>query len=79
MSLGVFILQILTMSSLNQKTIKKEIKLNGIGLHTGKEVSMRINPAKPNSGIIFKRTDLKGNNIIIPNVFNVSNAAYLLQ
>ena len=64
------------MSSLNQKTIKKEIKLNGIGLHTGKEVSMRINPAKPNSGIIFKRTDLKGNNIIIPNVFNVSNAAY---
>ena len=76
MSLGVFILQISTMSSLNQKTIKKEIKLNGIGLHTGKEVSMRINPAKPNSGIIFKRTDLKGNNIIIPNVFNVSNAAY---
>ena len=64
------------MSSLNQKTIKKEIKLNGIGLHTGKEVSMKINPAEPNSGIIFKRTDLKGNNIIIPNVFNVSNAAY---
>ena len=64
------------MSSLNQKTIKKEIKLKGIGLHTGKEVSMKINPAEPNSGIIFKRTDLKGNNIIIPNVFNVSNAAY---
>ena len=37
---------------------------------------MKINPAEPNSGIIFKRTDLKGNNIIIPNVFNVSNAAY---
>ena len=64
------------MSSLNQKTIKKEINLKGIGLHTGKEVSMKINPAEPNSGIIFKRTDLKGNNIIIPNVFNVSNAAY---
>tara|TARA_Y100001970_G_C14254557_1_gene874265 strand:- start:2297 stop:3217 length:921 start_codon:yes stop_codon:yes gene_type:complete len=64
------------MSSLNQKTIKKEIKLKGIGLHTGKEVSMKIKPAEPNSGIIFKRTDLKGNNIIIPNVFNVSNAAY---
>ena len=64
------------MSSLNQKTIKKAIKLDGIGLHTGKKVSMKINPAEPNSGIIFKRTDLKSNNVIIPNVFNVSNASY---
>ena len=64
------------MSSLSQKTIKKTIKLDGIGLHTGKKVSMKINPAGPNSGIIFKRTDLKSNNVIIPNVFNVSNASY---
>ena len=64
------------MSSLNQKTIKKAIKLDGIGLHTGKKVSMKINPAEPNSGIIFKRTDLKSKNVIIPNVFNVSNASY---
>ena len=71
-----FILDSSPMSSLNQKTIKKAFKLDGIGLHTGKKVSMKINPAEPNSGIIFKRTDLKSNNIIIPNVFNVSNASY---
>jgi UDP-3-O-[3-hydroxymyristoyl] N-acetylglucosamine deacetylase len=35
---------------------------------------MTIKPAEPNSGIIFKRVDLKKNNIIIPNIFNVSSA-----
>ena len=37
---------------------------------------MTIKPAEPNSGIIFKRTDLKKNNIIIPNIFNVSSAVF---
>ena len=62
------------MSALNQKTLKQKIKFEGIGLHTGKEVSMTILPSQPNSGIIFKRTDLKNNNIVLPNVYNVSNA-----
>jgi len=62
------------MSALNQKTLKQKIKFEGIGLHTGKEVSMMILPSQPNSGIIFKRTDLKNNNIVLPNVYNVSNA-----
>ena len=64
------------MSSLNQKTIKKEIKLCGVGLHSGKKVSINIIPAKPNSGVVFKRIDLKKNNFIIPNVYNVSNASF---
>ncbi len=64
------------MSGLNQKTIKKNICLKGIGLHSGIDVSLIIKPAKPNSGIIFKRVDIKNNNIIIPNVYNVSNASY---
>ncbi len=64
------------MSGLNQKTIKKNICLKGIGLHSGNDVSLTIKPAKPNSGIIFKRVDIKNNNIIIPNVYNVSNASY---
>ncbi len=64
------------MSSLNQKTIKKDISFNGIGLHTGKKVSMTIKPAIPNSGIVFKRIDILKNNLIIPNVYNVSNASY---
>ena len=37
---------------------------------------MEIKPSKPNSGIIFKRTDLKSNNIIIPGIFNVSSAIF---
>ena len=62
------------MSVLNQKTIKKNISFKGIGLHSGIDVSLTIKPAEPNTGIIFKRTDVKNNNIIIPNLFNVSSA-----
>ena len=62
------------MSILNQKTLKKEVKFEGVGLHTGKKVSIRILPSKPNTGIVFKRVDLEKNNIVLPNVYNVSNA-----
>ena len=64
------------MSVLNQKTIKNILRFEGIGLHSGKEVVMKLYPAQPNTGIIFKRSDLKTNNIIYPNVFNVSSASY---
>ena len=64
------------MTSLNQKTIKKSIYLEGVGLHSGKKVSMTIFPAKTNSGIIFKRVDIKKNNFVVPNVYNVSNASF---
>ena len=64
------------MSVLNQKTLKETIVIDGVGLHSGKKVHLEIKPAKPNTGIVFKRTDIKNNNIVIPGVFNVSNAAY---
>ena len=64
------------MSVLNQKTINKNITFNGVGLHSGLDVTMTIKPAEPNSGIIFRRIDLKDNNIIIPNIFNVSSAVF---
>tara|TARA_B110001450_G_scaffold206505_1_gene196633 strand:- start:33 stop:953 length:921 start_codon:yes stop_codon:yes gene_type:complete len=64
------------MSVLNQKTINKEIKFKGIGLHSGLPANMTIKPAAPDSGIIFKRKDLSTNNIIIPNIFNVSSAVF---
>ena len=64
------------MSVLNQKTINKDITFKGVGLHSGKAVTMTVKPAAPNSGIIFKRIDLKKNNIIIPNIFNVSSAIF---
>ena len=64
------------MSILNQKTINKNITFKGVGLHSGMNVTMTIKPAEPNSGIIFKRIDLKENNVIIPNIFNVSSAVF---
>ena len=64
------------MSVLNQKTIKNILKFEGIGLHTGKKVELTLFPAQPNTGIIFKRSDLKNNNLIYTSVFNVSSASY---
>ena len=61
------------MSILNQKTVKSSIKIDGVGLHTGLPVSMKILPAQPNTGIQFKRTDIQKNNLILPSVYNVSN------
>ena len=62
------------MSILTQSTIANQISLSGIGIHTGKKAKMNILPSSPNSGIVFKRTDLKKNNIVIPNFENVSDA-----
>ena len=64
------------MSVLNQKTINRDITFKGVGLHSGTNVTMTVKPAKPNSGILFKRVDLKENNIVIPNIFNVSSAVF---
>ena len=64
------------MSVLNQKTINRDIIFKGVGLHSGASVTMTVKPAKPNSGILFKRVDLKENNIVVPNIFNVSSAVF---
>lgn len=47
-----------------QKTIKAEISLTGVGLHTGKEVKMTFKPAPVNNGFTFVRVDLEGHPII---------------
>lgn len=44
-----------------QKTLKEDISLSGVGLHTGKKVNLTIKPAKENTGFVFVRTDLEGN------------------
>jgi len=62
------------MSILTQKTLSKKISFEGVGIHTGANVKMDILPARPNTGIIFKRVDLKTNNIVIPNYNNVCGA-----
>ena len=62
------------MSILTQKTISKKISIDGIGIHTGLNVRLDILPSHPNTGIIFKRADVKKNNIIIPTYDNVVDA-----
>jgi len=47
-----------------QKTIKKEISLSGVGLHTGKKVELIFKPAQKNQGYAFVRTDLTGSPVI---------------
>ena len=64
------------MSVLNQKTIKNNISIKGVGLHSGLAVNLTIKPSKANTGIVFQRIDLKSNNIVIPNIFNVSSAVF---
>ena len=63
------------MSIFKQKTIKKPITFKGVGLHSGKNVKMKILPAGPNSGVVFKRIDLEDEkNLVYPDIFNVSSA-----
>ena len=63
------------MTYLNQKTIKNNVSFGGVALHSGLNVNVCIKPAKPNYGIVFKRVDLKTNNLIYPNFMNVTNTS----
>lgn len=47
-----------------QRTLAKEVSLTGVGLHTGKEVTLTLKPAPINYGYAFIRTDLEGNPVI---------------
>ena len=63
------------MSYLTQKTIKNEVSFTGISLHSGLNVNVCIKPANPNYGIVFKRVDLKSDNLVYPNFMNVTNTS----
>ena len=63
------------MSYLTQKTIKNNVSFNGVALHSGLNVNVRIKPAEANFGIVFKRVDLNNNNLVYPNFMNVSNTS----
>jgi UDP-3-O-[3-hydroxymyristoyl] N-acetylglucosamine deacetylase/3-hydroxyacyl-[acyl-carrier-protein] dehydratase len=56
-----------------QTTIAKEVSLVGVGLHTGKDVTLTFKPAKANNGYAFIRVDLEGNPVIEANVSYVTN------
>ena len=49
-----------------QTTLTREAKLSGIGLHSGKKVTMRLRPAAADTGIVFIRTDVAEDEAVIP-------------
>lgn len=59
--------------NVKQHTIKKEITVSGVGLHTGEPVSMTFRPAEENFGYKFQRLDLKDKPIIKADVDNVTD------
>jgi UDP-3-O-[3-hydroxymyristoyl] N-acetylglucosamine deacetylase len=62
------------MNEIYQKTICKPIIFQGVGLHSGKSSRITILPGSSDQGIIFKRVDLKENNIVLANYESVSSA-----
>ena len=48
-----------------QHTIKNEVSIGGVGLHTGNKVSLTFKPAPINHGILFKRIDLESQPVIL--------------
>jgi len=62
------------MNEIYQKTISRQISFQGIGLHSGKSSKISILPGSIDQGVIFKRVDLKENNIVLANYESVSSA-----
>jgi UDP-3-O-[3-hydroxymyristoyl] N-acetylglucosamine deacetylase/3-hydroxyacyl-[acyl-carrier-protein] dehydratase len=60
-------------TEIKQKTIEKEVSLNGVGLHTGKDVTITFCPAPANNGFSFKRVDLEGSPVIEADANYVTN------
>lgn len=62
------------MNNIYQTTLAKPVSFNGLGLHSGKNSNVKIFPGNVDTGIIFKRVDLKKNNLVKANYANVSSA-----
>lgn len=56
-----------------QRTLKNSIRASGVGLHTGKKILMTVRPAAPDTGIVFRRTDLAEPVDIPAHAFNVGD------
>jgi len=61
--------------TVNQNTLKQETEIKGVGLHTGKEVTVRIKPATVNAGYKFKRVDIDEQPVIPALAENVVDTA----
>ena len=56
-----------------QKTISKQISLSGVGLHTGRHVNITFKPAPADTGLVFVRDDIDGDNLINAHIRYISN------
>ena len=61
--------------NVKQKTIKSEVSVQGVGLHTGANVTLTFCPAPENHGFKFQRTDLPGEPIVDADCDNVTDTA----
>ena len=60
-------------TEIKQTTISKAVSLSGVGLHTGKNVTLTFKPAEANTGYVFKRIDLEGAPLINADANFVTN------
>ena len=63
----------ITTTKHNQTTISKKVSLDGVGLHTGKDVTLTFYPSESNTGYVFKRIDLDGEPIVEADINYVTN------
>ena len=62
------------MNEIYQKTLSKQVNFEGVALHSGNYTKISVLPGKEGTGIIFKRTDIANNNLIVANYKNVTSA-----
>ena len=55
-----------TATGARQHTLKGPIRCRGVGLHSGERVRMVLHPAAPDTGIVFRRSDVGGRGAVIP-------------
>src|SRR5438270_1170844 len=71
----------MNLSSAKQTTVAEPVEVSGIGLHTGVPVNLRLLPAPPDTGYVFRRTDLGGFEIpaTVESVAHCSYATTLMR
>ncbi|MBK8959161.1 MAG: UDP-3-O-acyl-N-acetylglucosamine deacetylase [Proteobacteria bacterium] len=60
---------------IKQRTLKNVIRATGVGLHTGRKVFLTLRPAPPDTGIVFRRDDLKPSVEIVARAENVGDTS----
>jgi UDP-3-O-[3-hydroxymyristoyl] N-acetylglucosamine deacetylase len=70
-----FINNTVNTENINQTTLKNKVIFSGVGIHNGKAVTMSIEPAEINTGIVFERVDIKNKNIIEASIKNIDESS----